>query len=107
MLLVTGWIVMSGLCSFNCAFSFGFEGFFWTRIFLCFSKRLLCIVAVFSVRVFLYLLVGFLESKGNFFAARNVCTLFEYSAGFIITNVLPLSYCKAVQATDYNMAHVC
>jgi len=51
MLLITGRFGMSDLCNFNCAFNVGHEGFFCTRIFFV-CLRLICIVAVFSVRVF-------------------------------------------------------
>ena len=68
--------------------SFGL-GFFFVCL------RLICIVAVFCVRVLYICRQGLWKAKGGSFAARNVCTFLEYSAGFIITNVLPLSYCKA------------
>ena len=79
-----------GLCNFNCAFSFGCDGFFWVRYFiLCLSVIKLYFYNFYMS--FRHLFVGTFGSKRKLLAAINVCNLLEYEPDFIITNVLPVS----------------
>ena len=90
MLLITGLIGMSDLCSFSWAFSVGGNGFFWFRYIIFFLSMIrfhCCNVFCMS---FWYLSVGSFWSEWKLLFVRNVCTFLEYSSEFMITIVLPL-----------------
>jgi hypothetical protein len=87
LLLITGRIGMSVLCSCSCALNVSVEGFFCVRYLVCrlsMIKLHSCIVLNIS---FWYLSVGSLVSVRKLLVLRNVCIFSEYSSEFMITIV--------------------
>jgi hypothetical protein len=78
LLLTTGQMGMSDLCSFSCAFSVGGEGFFWVRCFMfCLGIMRLYCCSVFCTCLWCFS-VGSLCSWRKLLFSMNVCTFELY-----------------------------
>ena len=106
LLLITGQIGMSALCSFSCALNIGVDGFFCVRYFVCHLSTIRlhsCIVLSIS---FWYLSVGSLVNVRKLLVVRNVCIFSEYSSEFMIIIVLSLSAWVIIAFSVTNFASV-